>query len=568
MQVAVPKKPKKKKKVWPIILLLLFIFFLVAPIALIYGLFYDADTKNVKVRDNLSFVGAGNQLICDSLDHTVDHEKIEINVTENDMDNVLHLAMQKFAKDNRFVKKAYVNVKGTAYNFYVDLDGVVIKSRVKVSTTMYETEDKSAFVFQIKDVALGRVSGINKPAQAIINRIVNEETINNFIASTQLSATYNAEQFSLTYTKEGLMNDLHRLTASQGVGLYFNIIQTMVLDNFIEFDLSTNNFAEVYVDLNKLKTNDLVTDDADHLKIQANEVGEKCRDNIVTLIDHGDINPETTDLNTVFNFLFNGYNSLTDEDKAVIDPIDMSYVEIDDKTTYVPLKEEGIENKLYEDMKTTVDGDKLTDKTLDPRYKKVCVLTENNINDYIASRSIVGYTSLVHYAAEGGYKINFITLDNFYCNIYKDEDGHNIAELVCKININGFHTSLTFATQMDDGTFTNGCLVFHIKDVQYGQLNAANLKDEFFNIIYGALSGPGADSTMIVDPNEQTIAVNFTNIMNYACERVEEQVLAKTGEDKDLSAYFALDNLTYVIDGSSRDDLGSMELSLVEPIDY
>ena len=569
MQVATLKKPQKKRKVWPIVLILLLVFFIIAPVVIIYALFYDPNTKRVDLKNNITFVQAGNQIICDSLDHTVDHEKIEINVTENDIDNVLHLTLEKFAHDNKFVKKAYVNVKGTSYNFYLDLDGVVIKSRLKVSTTIKETEDKSAFIFQIKDVSLGRVSGIKGPIQAIINRLFSEANINKFISQTQLSITYDADLFAFVYTKEGLMNDLNRLTVSEGLNLYYNVIQTMVLDNFVEFNLSTDDFVQSYIDLNRLKTNELVTDDSDHLKIQANEVGEKCRDKIVTLINHGDINPENTDLNVVFNFLFNGYNSLTDGDKAIIDPIDMSYVEIDDKVTYEPLKEEGIENKLYEDMKYTVDGEALTNKTLDPRYKKVCTLSEKNINDYIAGRSIVGYTSLLHYEGEGGYKVNFVTLDNFYCNIYKDSENRNIAELVCKININGYHTSLTFATQMnDDGAFTGNSLVFKVKEVKFGSSDAENLKNEFFKIIHGALSGPGADSTMTVDPVENTISIDFTKIMDYACEKVEEAVYDRTGEDKDLSEYFALSNLTYVIGGTSRNDVGTMELSLVNPIDY
>ena len=569
MQVATLKNPKKKRKVWPIVLILLLVFFLIAPIIVIYALFYDPNTKRVDLKPNLSFTNAGNQIITDSLDHTVDHEKIEINISENDIDNVLHLAMERFAHDNKFVKKAYVNVKGTAYNFYIDLDGVVIKSRLKVSTTMQETEDNSAFIFAIKDVSLGRVSGIKGPIQSIINRLFSEANINTFIAQTRLSITYDANLFGFVYTKAGLMNDLNRLTQSESLGLYFDIIQTMVLDNFVEFDLSTDEFAESYIDLNKLKTNDLVTDDSDHLKIQVNEVGEKCRDKIVTLINHGDIDPQQTDIKTVFNFLFNGYNSLTDGDKAIIDAIDMSYIEIDDKATYEPLKEEGIENKLYEEMKYTVDGDALTDKTLNPRYKKLCTLSENNINDYIASRSIVGYTSLLYDEGEGGYKVNFVTLDNFYCNIYKDSENHNIAELVCKININGFHTSLTFATQMDDdGAFSGNMLVFRVKEVKFGNSEAENLKDEFFKIIHGALSGPGADTTMIVDPVENTISIDFTKIMEYACDKVEEAVYDRTGETKDLSEYFELSNLTYVIGGSSRNDVGTMELSLVNPIDY
>lgn len=568
MQVATLKNPPRKKKIWPLVLLIVLVVILVFPIVLVYALFYDANTKKIVLKNDLNFKRIGNEIITDSLDHTIDHQKIEINVTENDIDNVLHLAMDRYMKENKFVKKAYVYVKGTAYNFFVDLDGVVIKSRVKVSTSMHENEDKSAFIFEIKDVSVGRVSGIKGPAESLVNRFVNEDTINRFIAQTGLSVKFDQANFALVYSKAGLMNDLQRLTESEGLGLYFDVINNMVVNNLVSFDLSTDNFAEGYIDLTRLRTNELVTDDASHIKVQPEQVSEQCRDNLVALIDHGDVDPETTDIQTVFDYLFRGYDPLTDSQKAVIDTIDFSYVDIDDKTTYKGFDLNDVENKLYDKMRLTVDGDALTDKTLNPRYKKICTLTEEDINDYIASREIVGYTSLLYYKTGDSYKVNYVTVDNFYTNIYKNSENKNIAELVCKVNMNGYHTSLTFATEMGDGTFANNELVFTIKEMKFGEVDAEAISESFYEVIHGALVGVGADSSLRFDVENKAICVNFTDILAYAQGRVEEIVEEKRHEHVDCAEYFALSNLTYEITGSDRNDVGAMELSLVNPIDY
>lgn len=568
MVVATLKNPKRKRRVWPIILLLLFVFFLICPVVLIYAFFYDTNTKKVNLYDNIEFKDIGNRIIVDSLDYAVTDSKINIVVTEDDVDNVIHLAMQKYLKDNKFLKKAYVNVNGNVYNFYLDLDGVVIKSRLKVTTNLYETEDKSAFVFQIKDVSLGRASKIERPAKMLLDRLLSESSINGFLSKSGLSMTYSQEKFALMYKKADLMKDMKKLTDSEGMQLYFDVIETMVNDNYIGFDLAKNTFAEGYIDLARLHTNEYVTDDTAHIKIQPNEVGEKCRDNVVTLINHGDLDPETQDIQVVFNYLFGGYatyEKMTDEQKALIDSVDMSYIDIDDKTAYKGFDLQNVESKLYERMKDTVDGNKLTDKTLDPRYKQLCVLHESDINDYIASTAIVGYTSLFHRWNGDEFKLNYITVDNFYSNIYKKDD-HYVTELVIKVNVNGYHTSLVFDTEMRGNTLINNSLVFDVKKVMFGDCDAENLKDVFFNIMAAAFTAADADSGIVANPEEKAIYINFNQILGYAKDRVEEIIYDKTGEHRDISDQFNPSNITYVIDGASRDDNGTMTLSLIEPI--
>ena len=568
MQVAISKVPAKKKSKVGWILLVIFLVLVVGPIALVYILFYDGATKNINFNNETDIKEIGNRLVVDSLDYAPVEKMIDVKITDNDVDNLLCLAMKSIPNNVPFVKKAYVVVSDNRYFFYVDVDAGIFKTRAKVTTTMEISTDNEKFVFKIKDVSLGRVDGLLSVGKSFIKKYVTYEKIDQILAGTQTDLSFDREQYAIVYPKTSLLTDLGRLAGSESMGLYFDVLQTMVRDNMMEFKFRDNNVIEGVVDLEHLSTNDLVTDDpGTQIRIRPEQVQEK-RDMLVSLIEHGDIDPTNDDLLfDAFDYLFGGWKSLNESQKNNLNPIDFSYVDIDDKEAYEGFGLYDAEAKLIDKMKDTVDAQKLINKTLDPRYKELCTLDEGMINEYISSKNIVGYTSLLHRDTPEGYKVNYITIENFYMNIYKNSLNNNIAELVCKIDVNGYPTSLTFDTQMSDGGFTDNKLVFEVKDIKFGLSDANNLKEEFFGIISEVLNNQGDDS-LTMNTENYTISVDFTNIMNYACEQAENAVETYTGTHYDLETYFAMSNLTFEIIGTSREDNGKMKLSLIEPVNY
>ena len=567
MQVAVSKVPTKKKSKVGWVLLILFLVFVVGPIAAIYILFYDPTTKNVKLQDDFAFNTIANRLIVDSLDYAPTESKIDIKVTENDVDNLLHLAMQSVTAKTPYIKKAYVTVRDNRYYFYIDVDGVVIKSRVKISTELRIAPDNEHFIFKIRDIAVGRLSGLMSPAKMLVKRFITYDKIDQILANTQTDLTFDREEYAIVYPKSSLLKDLGKLTNNETVGLYFDVMQTMVHDNMMQFVFRDNNVIEGIVDLEQLQTNDLVTDDPSQILIHTEDV-QSLRDDLELLIERGDIDVSDTNIPFyAFDFLFGGWEYLSLDAKEALQDVDFSYIGIDDNETYEGFGLYDAEAKLIDKMKDTVNAQALVNKSLNPRYKELCTLSEEAINEYIAGRSIVGYTSLLHRNAPEGYKVNYITIENFYMNIYKNSDDKNIAEMVCKIDINGYVTSLTFATEMPDGGFSDNKLVFEIKDIQYGQSDADNLKEQFFDIIFDALNNEG-DHSLIADKENFTIAVDFGGILEYACQEAEVAVESHSGTHYDLESYFNASNLSFEILGESREDEGAMRLSLIEPIDY
>ena len=569
MKVARLKEPKRKRIIWPWIVIGSLTLLIVAPIAVTAIMAYDDASKKIVIQPDADFKTIGNRVIVDSLDNSVSKQVMEVNVTENDVDNLLHLAMQQITASNRFIKKAYVKIKGTQYKFYVDVQASFYKSRICLTTALTETEDHNAFLFKIKDISIGHISGISGPLKMLMDKFVTEESINNVIKNAKLSMVYNKADFTITYQKTDLVKDLSNLTGQNDMGLYFDIIKTMVEDRIFDFNLESDNFLEGVVDLTKLETNEYVTDD--HIKVQPEQVTENCKDKLLTLIDNGNIDPKTDDLQLMFSFLFGGWASLDASEQAIIAQKDFSYVDITDVTTYKGFDLIHSEDKITDKMAATVKPEKLIDKTLDPRYKDLCDLSEEAINDYIAGRNIVGYTTILSRYDGDDYKLNYITIDNFYSNIYKKtvgEDIINTAEFVCKVNVNGYHTSLAFVTKMDDDAFMGNKVKFKIIDVQYGSIKADSFKESFYDIIASALNGNGADTSLSINKEQETFIVDFTEIMNIAKTRAEKELFDKTGISVDMASYFQGNNMTFTVNGESREDNGGFHLALINPIDY
>ncbi len=566
MQVATLKKPKKKAKAWPFVLLTILFLLFVLPIALVYGIFYDAGTKKVHYDEEINLKEVGNRIIVDSLNNTVSTAKMGLSITEHDMDNMINMGMKKAGMTNPYVHKAYMYVRGNAYTFVVDVNAVVLKTRVRVMTTLSENEDKSAFVFTIKDASIGRITGLKGAAKPLIDRFLTDDTVNSFLKSTGLSLTFSRENLSITYVKEDMMKDLAKLTQDESIGLYFDILTSMLQENMVKFNLDTNKFAEAYLDLAELRTNELVTDDASHIKVLPETVTTQCRDNLVALIDHGDINPESVDLQTVYSFLFNGWERISDEERAVIEPINMNYIEIPDVHLYTGIiGSADTVDDLITEMEDTINVDDLISMD-ESRNHYICTLSESIINKYIAGQSIIGYTTLLHRADEHGYKVNYITVDNFYCNLYVNSDDEEIAEFVCKINMNGYHTSLTFSTVVTSGGLEGSSLVFHVRDIKYGQASAEELKKEFFGIICAAING--GDDTISANLENYTISFNFASVMQAAEDEAEQRIIELPHAPIELDTYFDASNIEFNIGGVDRNDEGSLSLYLINGIHY
>ena len=581
MQIAILKKPKRRAPIWPWVIIICWLISIVAPIALVYGVFYDDATKKVNVDENFSIAEMGNRAIVDSLD-TSTEGKLAISLSGDDMDNILLQAMTKANLINAYMKKAYVVIKGNKYNFYLDLNaGEVFKSRVKLSTEL--TEENNTFYFTVKDIAIGRLSGILTATKGLIDTYVTPELVDKVFQDVGLSIKYDRENMRLCYAKSDVISDLNGLASGSSdsdMGIYFNIIKTLMDEGLAKFNTTSNSFLDCEINIAPLSTNELVTDDAAHIKVKSEEVTTRCKNNVVRLIENGVLNPERDNLEVFFSYLFVGYNSLTDEQKAQIDEKNFSSIGISDKKAY-----RGFDLNHDEEYLThQLEGKIMTFKELLQGRKEISLLYESDLNTYIEGKNILGFTTLLHRQDGENYKVNYVTVDNFYSNLYETNE-KGIVEFVCKVNINGYPTSLTFETSVIERDTDQNELTFKVNDngIHFGQISADYLNDQFFELMANALNS--ADATVSADKDAHTVTINLTPMVSKAKESIlnefdklfssldELSVLLITGKPKSVlkeefveyvEGLFVPSNAEVKVTGKNRNINGEMILRLKE----
>ena len=515
MEVAVAKYPRKRRVIWPWILIGSLLLFIVAPVAVTYILLYDGSTKQTNIDENFDTKELGTNAIVDSLDSAPTEGKLSVKVTGDDLDNIIDMAFRQANLKNQYLKKLYCVINENKYSFYLDLDGIVIKSRARIVTELDETED--SFYFKIVDIGVGKIGGILNLAKPLIKQYLPKEMVDNVFKQTGLSLTFDDENYQLIYKKDDVMKDLQNMMGGgSGEGqdnMFMSVLNTLMENGLAHFDTHTNNFLEVNIDLTKLQTNECVTDDPAHIKVPHAEVTTKCKQPLIQLINNHIVDPENDKLDIIFGYLFSGYEPLSDESKDYVDDFDFSSIGITDVTAYKGFDLAYDPTGKY--LENIMSGKIMSLIDLIKGKKEISLLLESNLNTYIEGRNILGYTTLLHRQDGDTYKVNYITIDNFYSNLYHSGE-EDIAEFVIKLNINGYPTSLTFVSNVDTGASVEASVKFIIKEdgIKFGQVNASSLNETFFSVMGTALQS--GDGMITADQNERSITVHLSSIVEKA----------------------------------------------------
>ena len=527
-----------------------------------YALLYDGKTEQITYEENFDLKDTGYRILADSLEKCESEGKIAVEVTQDDVNNLLHYALEQVK--NPITTKAYMVVNGETYHFYVDLNGYVIKSRAHITTSFREDKKTNSFVFKIKDISLGNINGFRGIGKKALDTFVKQETIDNFIASTGLSIKYDPDRLSLSYNKDDLLKDLTKMLGGD-TGIYLTVFQSLLKQGLVELNFKSDKVIEGAVNLNKLRSNEYTTEDPGQITVNASDVRTKCHDNLLKLINNNILNPDDNNqLTTVFKYLFAGYKNSDDSTKALVDSLDLSCIadSIGDKTTYVGLNNpsENILNRMSENINVhgLVNGE-----------THVCQLDENVISEYVRTLSVVGYTALVNLKTKDGLRVNFVTLDNFYCNIYRDMESHGekTVDFIVRININGYPTSLAFSTMLPDEGIVNNSLTFTLRDMKYGEITDPDLIDTFFGIIAEALKGN--DNSLTADKEHHSITFNFESIIKEAKKQVEDYVRMIPGKANwSGDEYFKGENVDLATIGDEPHDDGFLKITLKQPIAF
>jgi len=481
----------------------------IAPVATFYICFFDSTTASFEGKDNVDQKHVFTNLAVDSLDEAKTNHLISYQITQDTLNQLLYTAAKTFPEDAKnHLKKLTVEIDQDTYHFLFDMTFPIFQSRLDISCGVAEQKDagnpdNDAFVFTIKDVKLGRIWGLQNLATSIAGNFIKDQDLNKSFQDAGLNMTVSLSQKTITYNKKQALADLQTiLNPSNETGLYFTILQDFLSSDLLTFDFYKDARISGNVDLTSLHTNETYCTPDKELGI---DIGPY-RDKLKTLLDHKIIGTEENEEANAFDYLIRGYANASTEAKAYMAGKDLTSISVSDYTTYT--------GSSLHYAKSIDDSVKEQINIPDIALGKVAKLGENEINDVIKTTEVFGYSYLLTSEEEELYKVNYITVDNFYCNII---DGH--LYLVVGVSINGYETSVILDSV--PSAMNQYSLELRTDKVFYGTHEAsANLKNLFFSLVSRSVESEGwmsfdkTNGNIVIDLSSSIAASGLKTIID------------------------------------------------------
>jgi hypothetical protein len=473
---------------------------LILPVGTFYALFYDGTQSDMEVDADFSKEKFVNNLMVDSLDNTVTNKELELTITQDNLNQLIY-ASTSFAKEGRFkdyIHNYYIDITDTTYDFYVEVQMPIFKTKICITTILEDYDDpdnhlNDAFTFKIEDVRMGHVNGMTNIAKKILNNYVSADTLETAIQESGLTMSVDFENMKITYKHIDLFKDLKKLLGDDSgeSALYFNAVTEFVNNNLFNFNFNDEKAIKASVNLTSLAINDLYCTPIKNLNIPLEDYCTTLKN----MLNDGAI--DDTHASIIFSYLLLGYADMDDDTKTYLATCDFSSYGIADVTTYTgyPLHHDDDIEKILKDQITPAGI----------AMGKIGQINEDQINEVIKSTKVVGYSFLLYFKQNNQYKVNYITLDNFYINILNDKMYLNIG-----LNLNGYETSIVFIATPTD--CTNYRLNFSLDKAYFGNYQISDdFEDIFLGIVDEAID---AESWIGLTKESKTLYIDFSSPIN------------------------------------------------------
>ena len=495
---------KKKKKKSPIRKFFTGLFFLLLIVVIILGIFYfllfDNTKKDLNLRDNYTTEDFTQETIYNALKDTESEKAVKFEVSEQTINDMLNLATKNFSSaTGGAVEQIYVDIDDNNYTFVLKVKYMFAETRVILDTTIAPDENNEAIAFTIKDAKVGKLGGFLGLGFTILNRFVDDATINSALASSGLSLKCDLKYHRLTYRYDDIIDDFIKMLNASGStsdsetidvqnDFLTPVLEIVKANNLLSLGDSKDTF-QVKLDISNMSYNDKYTDK----KNARYDVSSKIED-IEKLLNNSVITSDKAQ--TLANYLVFGYYSITDDEKTYIDSVDLSSIDINDKKAYTPL------------VNNTPDNLKLkflshASSSVLPTPSLNSYLTEDEINTSFYSSNIIGNTTPIVTNFDGKYHVEYMTIDDIYTNILDGKIYINI-----DININGYVISIALDNSHDnEENIKDYTINLKTEDIYIGSYKANDkLKNSFLKYLKQATYG---NDLFQVDPSTDTLSISF-----------------------------------------------------------
>ena len=488
-----PAPKKKKSKGWIGFLIFLLIV-VVLPIATFFGLFFDPTRNAINVDPDMEINEIFSSSLVDSLDNTTDpgDERVDLVITQDDLNQLLYAVTRSSPDDvKKYVPQLDVKIDGEKYDFYINLSFGFFKSKVIIKTLISEDDVNNAFIFQIKDISLCRLQGLLSFTASIVSNYITDDYIEGLL-DDYLHLEINIKERMIIYPEANLMADIQNLTGEGSTPLYFSIISELLGNNILDFDFDGQLQAKLV--LTQLMDNDYI-DGGYNLDLTT--VLDSAADDTEDKMENGTIiATDSAAIKTNFDTYFNDNSGIPPSD----DPATIMMTHIPDFSSYTLTQIASFKSS--------------PDPTLS-------YITEAELNGYLATIDFIGTTFIVSAYIDEVATVQYITVDNLYCNFVSNVEGDFIYFAV-GLNINGCQTNVVFVTEYDSTASLSGSSVamkFITRQILYGELvifdseettiseSEGQLVSALFDMIATALAG---NETMNIDKDDLSINIEFT----------------------------------------------------------
>mgnify|MGYP004643962237 FL=1 len=314
-------------------------------------------------------------------------------------------------------------------------DGVytlAVSARIGVMPTVLRAglsfaESAGSYSVTLTQASAGSLEVVHGLGRLILRR-ADAAKIEQSLASVNLFCMVNLDTMTVTFTKENILRTAATLTGGEEDATLLHLLLDVFLDHesLLSLSLGNNNLLGAVLHLARIRYS---TEERGALPYTYDF--DAVARQVETLLAAGLVTEEQ--VSPVFRLLVKGYASLSDQDKAALEGVDLTSVGVTDKETYRGMMEK--EQRSLSDLLTN-DQFFLSSGALLPTFG--VKITDDMLTEVLRSMDFVGF-SLVFSGADTG-RVAYVVIEQF--NLLATE---NHIDLEMIVNINGVQTVMTAA---------------------------------------------------------------------------------------------------------------------------
>ena len=353
------------------------------------------------------------------------------------------------------------------------------------------SEERGNFTMTLHQVSAGSLELLRGIGQWILQK-VKAETIENSLASVGVFCEIDLSNLTVTFSRQNIIRSAEALAGDEEDSALLSLLLDVFLDRseILEFRLGEADLLGAVLHLTRLKYSQETYGALPYSYDFDTVAGQ-----VESLIADGKVTE--SQVAPVFRLLVKGYASLSDEDKATLDGVDLTSVSVTNKEyhTGIMRKEKKKLSDFFLDYSLSFE-EVLMNRTFGISVK------DDMMTEVFRGFDFVGF-SLAFPGDENG-KVSYIVIEQFNVTAHRDH-----LDLQIIVNLNGVQILLSAALA---ALPTEGLVL--TTDLEEVRMGDETLTEEQRIDLLTYLAAVGAESDLLsVEPASETITFDFTSLI-------------------------------------------------------